>query len=254
MEFHKDKLIELLYLKENWERNPQFLPQHFVPEAVDPQSDEYKIFLFTFCFLTPRNNSTRLIEEIRQILKQGSNVRDIFSQILRRRNMPVMRKYKLWFNTSVKSLGAWDNISDFEKWDSVSSFVEARGKKFPGWGPKIYSLYRMTLDEMSGIRAPFDAFPVDVHIIRVLKNFEIFDPGNKQVCIKRVEKFIRLNIADFLQEQNMRPWELHNPMWYLGSQRCSRCAPLFCDLATRSCNHLKNSTKDYWTGILSRKR
>ena len=248
---HKN-LPRLVRLAADWKikGNSIVLPQHYVPDGVVVGSDEDKIFLFYFCFLTPRSHSSVLIKKIDLLIKDGIKVERLFDELTltSERHIPFFKRQIGWMKKCQESLGGIENISRFDSdYESVDEFIKS--KSFPGWGPKLYSLYRMTLEELVSIKAPDDTFPVDVHTISMLSKFGIFKMEGHSRCIKTVSNYIRREISIFLKEKDLKAWEVHNPIWYLGSVCCAACTKdnLLCKIDFCSREH---SNSNYWRGIL----
>ena len=247
----------LLKLVENWRKNPQELPQHKTPRNIKTGSLEHKIYLFVFTFLTPRTDAELLAKELTQIFEQNPELYFDVDQLLTKiakSKIPTMNKQRTYIKQAFEHIGEPQNIDELIKYPTVNSFLRYKSERgiYTGFGPKLYSLYRMTLEETGVATAPDDAFPIDAHIVRMLTNFgavQIAPRGSRKTCIKTMERAVRPEICSFLKKHGLRAYELHNPMWHLSTNKCSSCTPLFgCELK-KYCT--QEGSVGYWSGMLT---
>ena len=112
---HKN-LPRLVRLAADWKikGNSIVLPQHYVPDGVVVGSDEYKIFLFYFCFLTPRSHSSVLIKKIDLLIKDGIKVERLFDELTltSERHIPFFKRQIGWMKKCQESLGGIEIFQD----------------------------------------------------------------------------------------------------------------------------------------------
>jgi hypothetical protein len=209
------------------------LPQHTVPKPMARGSNEHVLFLFALVFLTPRTPGVQLAEVLSRLWTAGMPMKRLIEAAADSPLISVMKKRILEFEACMSQIKSYGGMDVFCNISSVDEFVQIKKTspetRFSGCGPKLYSLFRMTLDEMNVYDCPFDAFPVDSHAINLCYQLGLLEEitqkgGRENICVKLLERYIRPRMATFLQSHQIKPWQLHNAMYQIGSTLCSRCS------------------------------
>jgi hypothetical protein len=209
------------------------LPQHTVPQGMTCGSDEHILFLFALVFLTPRTPGVQLAQVLGALWTAGMTMQHLIEAAADSPLISVMKKRIIEFEVCLKQINSYGGMKAFCSIPSVDEFVQIKKAspetRFSGFGPKLYSLFRMTLDEMNIQACPFDAFPVDSHAINMCYQLGLLEEitkkgGRENICVKLLERYIRPRMDTFLQSYQIKPWQLHNAMYLIGSTLCGRCA------------------------------
>lgn len=212
------------------------LPQHTIPKSMTLGSDEHVLFLFALVFLTPRTPGAQLAEVLSRLWTAGMPMKHLIEAAADSQLVSVMKKRILEFEVCLKQIDSFGGMSAFCNIPTVDEFVKLKKDcpetRFSGFGPKLYSLFRMTLDEMGIHDCSFDAFPVDSHAINICYQLGLLEEitqkgGRENICIKLLERYIRPRMATFLQSYQIKPWRLHNAMYQIGSTLCGRCTTVY---------------------------
>lgn len=92
----------------------------------------------------------------------------------------------------------------------------------PGFGPKILSLLAIFYEELEAIPPVEGAFPVDVHVQRILISTGIIR-GSGIIDSAMLAEFIRPRIYAVCTENAWRSLEVAHALWFLGNKSCTNC-------------------------------
>jgi endonuclease III len=96
------------------------------------------------------------------------------------------------------------------------------GDRLPGFGPKILSLLAMFYEELKLMQMPEDAFPVDVHVQRLMIATGVLG-GTGRLVNEDAEKILRPLICTIALEEGWSALELAHAIWFLGNRLCTGC-------------------------------
>ncbi len=119
---------------------------------------------------------------------------------------------------------------EFFSVSGVDEFLQRKkqmSKKFgrealPGIGPKIFSLMSLFFEELGIIPEMPGAFPVDLHVQRIMISCGIVQ-GSGRVPASEVAEFIRPRLYAHCVTHGIRPLDLSHALWFLGNRVCTVC-------------------------------
>lgn len=94
--------------------------------------------------------------------------------------------------------------------------------KLPGFNVKILSLLAMFYDEAGIIKAPEDAFPIDLHIQRIALSTGIVTI-TKETTNVYLEEALRPLLVEICRERKWSMVDAAHSLWFLGNKLCTRC-------------------------------
>ncbi len=133
-----------------------------------------------------------------------------------------------------------DPVNIFREHKSVDAFQRHRViyerahgvNPFPGFGPKITSLFVIFCEQLGKLYVP-DAFPIDVHVQRFFIQHGLLESTMTRLENVELEALLRPFLSDLCNQKGWSRVDLAHAIWFLGSSFCTKCyqrkdAPVLC--------------------------
>lgn len=133
-----------------------------------------------------------------------------------------------------------DPLNIFKEHQSIDAFQRYRVtyerahgmNPFPGFGPKITSLFVIFCEQLGKLYVP-DAFPIDVHVQRFFIQHDLLESSKTRLENVELEALLRPFLSDLCKKLGWSRVDLAHAIWFLGSSFCTKCyqrkdAPVLC--------------------------
>lgn len=229
-------------------------PQHnHRPKGVVKGSPEHLLFLFLATLIIYRSVSD---QGFKQAVLLYENEPWLFTKVILSKTLEdvTLAMKKIGFIHPWEAARNWHKTAEtlFREYDgdpvqllrsikSIDDFLalkkQATGKRFPGYGPKLFSLLILFYQEL-GIHEAFrvqEAFPVDLHVQRIFLSLGLVSFNREWIDAVTLSEFIRKKISALCEQEKMHVVELSHALWFLGNRLCGNCQrisdiPLQCPL------------------------
>lgn len=112
---------------------------------------------------------------------------------------------------------------------SVDDFMalknNGQGNRFPGYGPKLFSLLILFYQELKVAEAFHvrEAFPVDLHVQRIFLSLDLAAFNTRWIDAVTLAEPIRKEISFLCEREKIYVVELSHALWFLGNRLCGNC-------------------------------
>ena len=223
------------------------VPQILIPEGMTPRSLEHKQWLFYVTLLLTRSDSRKWFEAAKKMYQNGEtqifdplwvarhSSKDEIAQILspRKDNQltsgimhPNQAAYKwywssVWLTDYCLEQGELfvDPVYIFQVHKDVDDIVKSQIK---GLGAKVTSLLAHFYHELGFINHFPNAFPVDVHVMRISYTTGIIKVKGR-IQASSLERALRPFYYRLIKKWQVNVLNFSNAIWLLGSFGCRNC-------------------------------
>ncbi|MBI5004573.1 MAG: hypothetical protein HZC04_00075 [Candidatus Lloydbacteria bacterium] len=217
-------------------------PQHnHRPKTVAKGSPEHLVFLFLGTLIIYRSVSD---EGFRQAVVLHDRSSWLFTKEILSKTLDDVTEAmsavgfihpweaaRSWYGTAQTLFREYggDPLKLLREIQSVDDFMalknNGRGNRFPGYGPKLFSLLILFYQEL-GIPEAFsvkEVFPVDLHVQRIFLSLDLAAFNTRWVDAVTLAEYIRKEISSLCEREKIYVVELSHALWFLGNRLCGNC-------------------------------
>lgn len=217
-------------------------PQHnHRPKMVAKGSSEHLVFLFLATLIIYRSVSDEGFKQATLLYERSSWLftNEILSKTLddvteAMRAVGFIHPWEAarsWYGTAQTLFREYEGspLRLLREIKSVDDFMtlknNGRGNRFPGYGPKLFSLLILFYQEL-GIPEAFsvkEVFPVDLHVQRIFLSLGLAAFNTRFVDATTLAEHIRKEISSLCEREKICVVELSHALWFLGNRLCGNC-------------------------------